>query len=93
MFWLVFPTLPERGDETADHEWSDAFYRDHWPLVFAKARRLDLPKLKVAETEFRSLEAASTIMLSDSPWSSPLHNAHGTQERQALVPLWRLPLA
>jgi cleavage and polyadenylation specificity factor subunit 1 len=41
--------------------------------VFAKARRLDPDKLKIAEAEFRSLEAAGTVRRSNSPWSSPLH--------------------
>jgi hypothetical protein len=41
--------------------------------VFAKARRLDPDKLRQAEAEFRKLEAAGIIRLSDSPWSSPLH--------------------
>ncbi len=41
--------------------------------VFAKARRLDPDKLKIAEAEFRSLEAAGIVRGSNSPWSSPLH--------------------
>ena len=41
--------------------------------VFAKARRLDPDKLKIAEAEFRSLEAAGIVRRSNSPWSSPLH--------------------
>jgi len=41
--------------------------------VFAKARRLDADKLKIAEAEFRSLEAAGIVRRSNSPWSSPLH--------------------
>jgi hypothetical protein len=41
--------------------------------VFAKARRLDPEKLKIAETEFRKLEEAGIIRRSDSAWSSPLH--------------------
>jgi hypothetical protein len=41
--------------------------------VFAKARRLDPDKLKIAESEFRSLEAAGIVRRSNSPWSSPLH--------------------
>jgi hypothetical protein len=41
--------------------------------VFAKARRLDLDKLRQAEAEFRELEAADVIRRSDLPWSSPLH--------------------
>jgi len=38
--------------------------------VFAKARRLDPDKLKIAEAEFRSLEAAGIVRQSNSPWSS-----------------------
>jgi hypothetical protein len=41
--------------------------------VFAKDRRLDPDKLKIAEAEFRSLEAAEIVRRSNSPWSSPLH--------------------
>ena len=41
--------------------------------VFAKARRLEPDKLKIAEAEFRSLEAAGIVRRSNSPWSSPLH--------------------
>jgi hypothetical protein len=41
--------------------------------VFAKARRLDPDKLKIAEGEFCSLEAAGIVRWSNSPWSSPLH--------------------
>jgi hypothetical protein len=41
--------------------------------VFAKARRLDPDKLKIAEAEFCSLEAAGIVRRSNSPWSSPLH--------------------
>jgi hypothetical protein len=41
--------------------------------VFAKARRLDLDKLRQAKAEFRQLEAAGIIRCSDSPWSSSLH--------------------
>jgi hypothetical protein len=41
--------------------------------VFAKARRLDKDKLKIAEAEFCSLEAAGIVRRSNSPWSSPLH--------------------
>jgi hypothetical protein len=41
--------------------------------VFAKARRLDLDKLRQAVAEFRKLEAAGIICRSDSPWSSRLH--------------------
>jgi hypothetical protein len=41
--------------------------------VFAKARRLDPDKLKIAKAEFRSLEAAGIVRRSNSPWSSPLH--------------------
>ena len=41
--------------------------------MFAKSRRLDPDKLKIAEAEFRSLEAAGIVRRSNSPWSSPLH--------------------
>jgi hypothetical protein len=41
--------------------------------VFAKARSLDSDKLKIAEAEFRSLEAAGIVQRSNSPWLSPLH--------------------
>jgi hypothetical protein len=41
--------------------------------VFAKARRLDPDKLRIAEEEFRALEKAGIIRRSSSPWASPLH--------------------
>ena len=41
--------------------------------VFAKARRLDPDKMRMAESEFRSLEQLGIVRRSDSPWSSPLH--------------------
>ena len=41
--------------------------------VFAKARRLDPEKLRIAEKEFRNLERAGIVRRSNSPWSSPLH--------------------
>jgi hypothetical protein len=41
--------------------------------VFAKARRLDRDKLRIAEAEFKKLEAAGIIRRSNSPWASPLH--------------------
>ena len=41
--------------------------------VFAKARRLDGDKLRIAEAEFRKLESAGIIRRSNSPWASPLH--------------------
>jgi hypothetical protein len=40
--------------------------------VFAKERRLDPEKLRIAEKEFRNLEKAE-VRRSNSPWSSPLH--------------------
>ena len=43
------------------------------PPVFAKARRLDPEKLRIAEDEFSKLEAAGVVRRSDSPWASPLH--------------------
>ncbi len=41
--------------------------------VFAKARRLDPEKHRIAEAEFRKLEKAGIVHRSNSPWSSPLH--------------------
>ncbi len=41
--------------------------------VFAKARRLDLKKFRVAESELRKLEQAGIVRQSNSPWSSSLH--------------------
>jgi hypothetical protein len=41
--------------------------------VFAKARRLEPDKLRIAEAEFRALETAGIVRRSNSPWSSPLH--------------------
>ena len=41
--------------------------------LFAKARRLDPDKLRIAEAEFLALEKAGIVRRSNSPWSSPLH--------------------
>jgi len=41
--------------------------------VFAKARRLDPAKHRLAEKEFLALEKAGIVRRSNSPWSSPLH--------------------
>jgi hypothetical protein len=45
------------------------------PPIFAKSCHLDPDKLRVAEADFRSLEAAGIVRQSDSAWawSSPLH--------------------
>jgi Reverse transcriptase (RNA-dependent DNA polymerase) len=41
--------------------------------VFAKARRLEPAKRKVAEEEFAALEKAGIVSRSMLPWASPLH--------------------
>jgi hypothetical protein len=41
--------------------------------VFARPRRLDLEKHRIAEEEFLALEKAGIIRRSNSPWASPLH--------------------
>ena len=41
--------------------------------VFAKARRLAPDKLRIAEAEFKKLEASGIICRSNSAWASPLH--------------------
>jgi len=41
--------------------------------LFAKARRLDPDKHRIAEAEFRALEKAGIVRRSKSPWASPLH--------------------
>jgi Reverse transcriptase (RNA-dependent DNA polymerase) len=41
--------------------------------VFAKARRLDPEKLKLAKAEFSKLDAVGIIRRSDRAWSSPLN--------------------
>ncbi len=41
--------------------------------VFARPRRLDPEKHRIAEEEFLSLEKAGIIRCSNSPWASPLH--------------------
>ncbi len=41
--------------------------------VFARPRRLDPEKHRIAEEEFLSLEKAGIIRRSNSPWASPLH--------------------
>jgi hypothetical protein len=56
--------------------------------IFAPARRLDRGKLRAAEAEFRSLEAAGIVRRSDSPWSSP--PSHGTEEGWVVATMRRL---
>jgi hypothetical protein len=41
--------------------------------LFAKSRRLDPDKLRIAENEFRALEKMCIVRRSNSGWSSPLH--------------------
>jgi hypothetical protein len=41
--------------------------------VFAKVRRLAPDKLRIAEAEFKKLEASGIIRRSNSAWASPLH--------------------
>ena len=41
--------------------------------LFAKSRRLDPDKLRIAEKEFRALEKMCIVRRSNSGWSSPLH--------------------
>jgi hypothetical protein len=41
--------------------------------VFARPRRLDPEKHRIAEEEFLALEKAGIIRHSNSPWASPLH--------------------
>ncbi len=43
------------------------------PPVFAKARRLDPQKLKIAKAEFKKLESTSINHRSKSPWALLLH--------------------
>jgi hypothetical protein len=41
--------------------------------VFAKARRLEPAKRRIAEEEFAALEQAGIVSCSTSPWACPLH--------------------
>ena len=41
--------------------------------MFARSRRLDSVKLRIAEAEFRALEKMCIVRRSKSSWSSPLH--------------------
>ncbi len=41
--------------------------------LFAKSRRLDPDKLRIAEKKFRALEKMCIVRRSNSGWSSPLH--------------------
>ena len=41
--------------------------------TFAKPRRLDEERLRIAKEEFAKMEAAGMIKRANSPWSSPLH--------------------
>jgi len=43
------------------------------PPVFARPRRLDPEKHRIAEAEFAALEKAGIVQRSKSPWASPLH--------------------
>lgn len=45
------------------------------PPLHARARRLDGEKLKIAKTEFETMESMGIIRRSNSPWASPLHIA------------------
>ncbi len=71
---VSFPSIVGNGKGTPQprHGVRHFVETSGWP-VFAKARRLDPDKLKIAEAEFRSLEAAGIVRCSNSPWSSPLH--------------------
>ena len=42
------------------------------PPVYARARRLNPDRLKVARSEFANMERLCIIRRSDSPWASPL---------------------
>ncbi len=69
-----FPSIVGDGKGTPrPHHGVRHFVETTGRPVFAKARRLDPDKLKIAEAEFRSLEAAGIVRRSSSPWSSPLH--------------------
>jgi hypothetical protein len=59
--------------------------------VFAKARRLDPEKHRIAEAEFQNLEKAGIVRRSNSPWSSPLHMV--PKPRWFLETMWRLQTA
>jgi hypothetical protein len=41
--------------------------------VFARPRRLDPEKHRIAEEEFLAMEKAGIIRRSNSPWASPAH--------------------
>ena len=43
------------------------------PPVYARARRLNPDRLKVARSEFANMERLGIIRRLDSPWASPLH--------------------
>ncbi|KAK7909571.1 hypothetical protein WMY93_014255 [Mugilogobius chulae] len=43
------------------------------PPVFARSRRLDAAKLKIAKAEFANMERLGIVRRSNSPWASPLH--------------------
>lgn len=47
--------------------------KTHGPPVFAKARRLDEVKLKIAKAEFDDMLKKGVCRASKSTWSSPLH--------------------
>jgi hypothetical protein len=57
--------------------------------VFARPRRLDPEKHRIAEVKFLALEKAGIIRLSNSPWASPLHLV--PKKDGSWRPLRRLP--
>ena len=70
----AFPTIVGDGTGTPNpkHGVFHSIETVGWP-VFAKPRRLDPEKHRIAEAEFRNLEKAGIVRRSNSPWSSPLH--------------------
>jgi hypothetical protein len=70
----LFPSIVGDGKGTAQPRHGiRLFVETSGQPVFANARCLDPDKLKIAEAELRSLEAAGIDRRSNSPWSSPLH--------------------
>jgi len=69
-----FPGVVGNGDTTPRplHGVEHSIETKGRPL-FAKSRRLDPEKLRIAEKEFQALEKMCIVRRSNSGWSSPLH--------------------
>jgi hypothetical protein len=65
-----FPSILRTRDvkPTPNHGVEHHIHTGSHPPVFAKSRRLDPEKLKIAKAEFKRLESAGIVCRSKSPW-------------------------